>query len=234
MKFSKIPLPGPRGAIGLFHPRMSRHRRRRPGGFFVEHLIVPHSALGGQPANLEQQRYPVEVHHGDLRVGRLPLVLVAEPSAHADDRLGQRGAGDHPAGLVHLVDALIADVAVAGIPEPVPVVMHQISVEGLLWCRSQPQVEVQSRRRLLDFFEADAVAPLEARAARNQQLALLAFGDVLGQLLPTCTAAALRAVLYDALVLLGGLDALAPLEHVVAARLLDVNVLAGLARPDGH
>ena len=40
-------------------------------------------------------------------------------------------------------------------------------------------------------------------------------------------------MLDDAVVLPRRLDALAALEHVVAARLLDVHVLAGLAGPDG-
>ena len=58
---------------------------------------------------------------------------------------------------------------------------------------------------------------------------LLISGDDLG---PCLRAAALRAVRDDPLVLPRGLDALAPLEHVVAARLLHVDVLAGLAGPD--
>ena len=39
-------------------------------------------------------------------------------------------------------------------------------------------------------------------------------------------------MLHDPLVLAGGLDALAALEDIVAARLLHVHVLAGLAGPD--
>ncbi len=46
-------------------------------------------------------------------------------------------------------------------------------------------------------------------------------------------AAALRADLHDALVLARGLDHLAAFPHVVAGGLLDVDVLAGLAGPDG-
>ena len=44
--------------------------------------------------------------------------------------------------------------------------------------------------------------------------------------------AALRAVLHDAVVFPRGLDELAALEDVVAARLLDVHVLARLAGPN--
>ena len=39
---------------------------------------------------------------------------------------------DQPASVVHLVDALVADVAIAEIPEPVPVVMNQVGVKRLL------------------------------------------------------------------------------------------------------
>ena len=46
--------------------------------------------------------------------------------------------------------------------------------------------------------------------------------------------AALGAVLDDPVVLAGGLDGDPALVDVVAARLLDVDVLAGLAGPDGH
>src|SRR5216117_2146084 len=53
-------------------------------------------------------------------------------------------------------------------------------------------------------------------------------------MLPAALCAALRTVLDDAAELARGLDGDAALVDVVAARLLDVNVLAGLARPDGH
>src|SRR5690349_25165030 len=46
-------------------------------------------------------------------------------------------------------------------------------------------------------------------------------------------AAALRAMLDDTVVFLGGFDAFAALEDVVADRLFDVHVFAGLAAPNG-
>ena len=52
--------------------------------------------------------------------------------------------------------ALIADFAVAKVPEPVPVVMDQIGVIRLLRCRTQPDVEIELLGRSLGRFEADA------------------------------------------------------------------------------
>ena len=60
---------------------------------------------------------------------------------------------------------------------------------------------------------------------------MLAGRDVAGRL-PGVAAALLGAVLDDPFVLARRLDALAAFEHVVAARLLDVHVLARLAGPD--
>ena len=195
--------------------------------------VIAHSVL--QAAHLEDQLRVAVVEDGDLRVGRLALVAVAEAAAQAEDAPRQGGAGDDPAGDVHLVHALVADVAVAEIPEPVPVVVDQVGVERLLCGRPQPEVEIHLRRRLADDrLDADAAARLVAQAARDQQLAELARLDHLGNAGPGSAAAALRAVLHDAVVLAGGLDGDPALVDVVAARLLDVDVLAGLAGPDGH
>src|SRR5205823_6879476 len=142
------------------------------------------------------------------------------------------GPRDRPAGVVHLVDALVADVAVAEVPEPVPVVMHEVAVVRLLGRRPQPEVEVQLRRRLGDRLVPDAPARLAAVALGDEQLAVLPGldgGDLTG---PAGVAPLLGAVLQDAAVLLNGLDAAAALADDVAHRLLDVDVLARLHAPD--
>ena len=58
--------------------------------------------------------------------------------------------------------------------------------------------------------------------------------DVLDRLLDVRRAASLRAELDDAVVLARGLDHPPPFDDVVAGRLLDVDVLAGLAGQDGQ
>ncbi len=127
--------------------------------------LLPVVGVGPEAANLEDQLGGAVIEDGDLRVGGLALVGVAEPAAQAEDRLRQSGVGDHPAGLVHLVDALVADVAVAEVPEPVPVVVDQVGVERPFRGRPQPEVEVHLARRLARRLGADAVPRLVAQTA---------------------------------------------------------------------
>src|SRR5262249_56666022 len=103
-----------------------------------------------------------ELHDGHLHVRRLPLVALGEPAAQAPNFRGQRGPGDGPAGDVDLVDALVADVTDAEVPEPVPVVMDQAGVVRLIRSRPAPQIEVQLARRLGDRLVADTPARLAA------------------------------------------------------------------------
>ncbi len=105
---------------------------------------------------------------------------------------------------------------------------------GCFGAGPEPDVEVDLFRGRRDRLLADAPAGLVAQGARDQQLAELAGPDGLDGLGPLAVGAALRPVLDDPVVLPGGLDGDAPLVHVVAARLLDVDVLAGLAGPDRH
>ncbi len=106
--------------------------------------------LGLQAADLEDELGVAVVHDADLGVGRLALVVIAEPAAQAQDGFGESRAGavparaggrDQPAGDVHLMDPLVADIAVAEVPEPVPVIMDQVGVIRLLRGRAEPDVE---------------------------------------------------------------------------------------------
>src|SRR5262249_21540696 len=211
--------------------------------FQVEDVTDFFSLVGlrWEAAHLEDQRDAIEVENGDLCVGRLALVPLGADEAPADTEgtPGQRRAGDTPAGDVHLMHPLIAEVAAAEVPEPVPAVMHQVLVIGLLLGRPQPQAEVQLSGGPLGRLEADvatrtAALPsiLVAEGPRHQQLAELPRPDRLDNLCPAAPGALLRAVLDNATELAGGLDGDAALVEVVTARLLDVDILAGPARPD--
>ena len=74
---------------------------------------------------------------------------------------------------------------------------------------------------------------LKQRPLRQVDLADHAFVQQLHRLDLVRRAAALRADLHHALVFARGLDHLLPFEDVVAGGLFDVDVLAGLAGPDG-
>ena len=101
-----------------------------------EHEDVPHvdivEPVRPEPAHLEDDRDAVEIVDRDERVGHLPLVLVLESPARADDGSRELRPGrQHPVAHVHLMHALVADVPVAEIPEPVPAVGDQVGVIGL-------------------------------------------------------------------------------------------------------
>ena len=130
------------------------------------------------------------------------------------------------------MDALVADVAIAEIPEPMPVVMNKIRVERLFRRGAGPDVEVELGWRSGDRFVANAPARLAAIALGDQELAVFAALNNCRQTRSVSIRAALRPVLNDAVVFAGGLDALASLENIVATRLLHVNIFARLAGPD--
>src|SRR5437879_9901843 len=147
--------------------------------------------------------------------------------AQTNHALRQR-PDQRPAGNIHFMHALIADVPIAEIPEPVPVVMDEVPMKRPLGRRAKPEIEIKVGRRRLDGFESDAPARFAAVAFRNEQPAVLA---ALNQRRKRRTAAgaALRAMLNHAVVLARGLDTLRPFEHVMAAGFLDVHVLSRLA-----
>ena len=160
------PSPPPRRSGPLGRPRrgFSRfgfRRPRRPGagradGRFrvahpVAHLEFQHGALA----------VFVELEGAVEGVGRL-LVVVEHEVAADGGRLHGILHAQSPARHVHLVDALVAQVAVAVIPEPVPVVVEAVHGELALGRRTGPQVVVHPGRNLRNRRAADGVAPLEA------------------------------------------------------------------------
>src|SRR5439155_26693377 len=80
---------------------------------------------------------------------------------------------------------------------------------------------------------ADAAARLIAQAAGHLELAEVARMKEFHRLAQPDRAAALRARLTDTVVLAGRFDNAPAFADVMADRLLDVNVLAGLQGPDG-
>src|SRR5690348_9471192 len=120
------------------------------------------------------------------------------------------------------MDALVAQIAIAVIPEPVPVVMKSVAGELVQRRRAEPEVVVHARGHRLDRLAADGVAPLEAQPARHIDLADNALAQLLGGLARDARAA-IGAVLHQAVVLLSRGDDLPRLEHVVRARFLYVN-----------
>src|SRR5215813_5560247 len=110
--------------------------------------------LGQQAAYLEDQLTVAVVENANLRVGGLAVVDVAEATADAESRAAQLVLAQAPAGDVHLVDALAAQVAVAVVPDPVPIVVDRavprvVAHRRLVRRRATPEVEVHRLGRLL-------------------------------------------------------------------------------------
>ena len=81
--------------------------------------------VGLQPAHFEDQRLlGPEVEDRDFGVRRVAGIFVSESAAVAEHAIGQRFEAEAPAGDIHLMHALVADVAIAVGPLPMPVVME--------------------------------------------------------------------------------------------------------------
>ena len=173
--------------------------------------------------------------HPKHRVGRRALVipLKASPDRHGPDRVGLVVV-DGPASDIELVRPLIVQVAVARLPKPVPVVVHKVAMILLNHGRPLPEVPVEVRRRILRRLHADAVAKLAAIAVGYFEPRQLARLERLVQASDAGIAPLLRAVLDHHAVFFLGLDGHPALRHIVAERLLHVDMLAGLGSPDRH
>src|SRR5579862_4698917 len=170
---------------------------------------------------------------GDLGIGRLLIVIVDVLAAGGDDGHGQAGTAEAPARDIHLVDALVADVAVAGVPEPVPVVAETQLVEGAHGRGPQELIPIETGRRGAVGFVADTLAALEAESLGEIDLADDALVEQRDGLLLVGLAAALRTDLDDAVILARGVDHALAFEDVVAGGLFHVDVLAVLTGADG-
>src|SRR5437762_12651871 len=77
-----------------------------------------------------------------------------------------------PSQNIDQVDPVVAELAVAEIPEPVPVVVDQILMIGLQGCGTQPQVPVEPGRRLHGLLEPNGIA-----AAGEEEIGLVDIAD---------------------------------------------------------
>src|SRR5215469_3046989 len=98
--------------------------------------------IGDPVAHFELQHLPLAVGGIELETAiqnvRCLLVVVEHyVSAHCG-HFGRELDAQAPTRGVHLVDALVPDVAVTGVPEPVPIVVEAIAGESAIWCWAEP------------------------------------------------------------------------------------------------
>ena len=170
----------------------------------------------------------------ELSVGRGPVIHIAQPPADTQHLGRKSGFLQCPAGDVHLVNTLVAQIAIARLPHPVPIVVEASAHERIQRGRATPQIVVYGGRRSLRAADlANGSATLVAKSAGQLDPAQLPCMQIRHGLAHSRIAAGLGAGLHDALVLAGGFNNPATFGDIVADWFFNVNVLAGLDSPDG-
>ena len=141
----------------VFPRRSGLDHRRRARALVRIHCA--HAFLRRQAAHLKQDRRRLVIVKDDLRARRLAVVVVAQAPAEADNARRQRRRPDRPAADVDEVNPVVAKVAIARRPEPMPVVMQPLAPQLGWRRRAAPEVVIDRlRERLRTGCFADAAA----------------------------------------------------------------------------
>ncbi len=223
----------------------------------VNRLQFPVHVLQRKAAVVKEQRRRLIGPESQLVVGGLAVVFVAPASTEAHHALGQQfGISQRPAAHIGLMRPLVADVAVAEGPLPVPVIMELGAVHRHHAARAGPELEIHihilrrpgrvclhvaqimegslddpvlglnSRRHL-----AGGNARLVIQTTGERHLADVAFLHPGHALRPAGAGATLHPMLHHEPLLrdfLGGVQQLSSFPDVVADGLLHVHMLAVL------
>src|SRR6202011_5591783 len=123
----------------------------------------------------------------------------------------QKSPGD-----VHLMDALIAEIAVAGIPDPMPVVVELLAPQREFFGGGAPEgILDRLRQRLFSGSLADARTAFIAEPASVLNLAERFIFQPFQRGVQSRPGAALHAHLNDLLMRIRGFDELAAFPHIV-------------------
>ena len=132
------------------------------------------------------------------------LLIVVEHKMAADRAYFVGKAQAHaPSSHVHLVNTLVANIAIAVVPEPMPVVVEAIFRKCVLGRRSGPQIVVNALRNGLHGCLPNGVSPLIAEPSTHIRLPDHAVPHLLHRLADCGCGTALGSVLDDAVVPLG-------------------------------
>src|SRR5262245_44667150 len=175
----------------------------------------------------------VEFEVGHLGVRGDLIVVEHKMAAHRKDPGRQRHA-QAPAADVHLMNALVSDVAIAVVPVPVPVVVKAVGIERARGRGPKPQVVINSLRDGTVRLLADRVAPFVTKPASHINVADHAIPQLLRGFSQRGGRTAVCAVLDDAVVFTRGVDELPAFPITLRAGFFDINVLARLTGPYAH
>ena len=104
------------------------------------------------------------------RIGCLLVIIKHKMPTHGGDRNGESDA-QAPASNVDFVDGLVADFAVTGVPDPMPVVVKTIAGERLHRSWAGPEVVVNAGRNRLFRGASYGRAPLVTKRAGQVDIA---------------------------------------------------------------
>jgi len=126
-------------------------RHHHVAAFAMDDTADPgtHVRLGFQAADFEQQRRLLIGLINHLGVGGLAIVFIAQSSAEAEDLRSERRFAEEPTADVHLVDSLVAEVTVAGVPKIVPIIVQLRATQWRFRRRTAPQLVVHLFRHRL-------------------------------------------------------------------------------------
>src|SRR5207248_9616904 len=103
-------------------------------------------------------------------IGRFLIVIEHEVPTHGRDGRGETNS-QTPARNVGFVDGLVADFTVAGVPDPMPIVVEAIVREGLERSGTRPEVIMNARRNGFLGSAPDRWAPFVAKRAGHVHVA---------------------------------------------------------------
>src|ERR1039458_9185002 len=129
-----------------------------------------------------------------------------------------------PPGQIDLMNSLITQVTIAGIPNPMPVIMKAVTSKRFQGSGPRPQIIMDTGGNRLGLGNADGVAPLKAEAARQVNLANDPFAKLLHSLQIAFRRAPLRPVHRNPVVLADRLDQLVTFPPSMRAGLLNIDV----------
>ena len=174
-----------------------------------------------------------EIEGDRVGVRRFLIVVgIADLGAATDDASGIIDA-EAPADHVEGVDAVVAELAVAPVPEPVPIVVNVVGAEFLLRSGALPERPIQASRNGAGLSFADRRARIEVIGARAEEASDFARAQALDGFADPAPRAALRAVLNVPLVFAGGFDEEFAFARVMGAEFFEIDVLAGAECEEG-
>ena len=132
------------------------------------------------------------------------------------------------------MSSLVIHITITGLPKPMPIVVGIVCVIVINLRGTAPKIPIKVFGRSRNFIKTDATARLTTVAIRNLEAAKLPSTNSFAQPCNPSIRAALCPVLNDNPVFLLSFDTDSSLCNVMAHRLLNVNMLPCLSRPNCH